>query len=76
MNQMNTLKMTSLQGRLTMGGFLSQANENTDNSGGGGQIIVDEMVFDSNSGTFATFQDPPVFVNLLNNNDGACSYIV
>jgi hypothetical protein len=41
----------------------------------GGQIGVDEFVFDASSGVLASFQVPPALANLLNSNAG-CSFII
>ena len=75
-NQMNQFRFTTLQGRTSMGGMLSNAGAEHENGNAGGHIGVDEMVFDSNSGTFASFQEPPALLSLLNSRDGACSFII
>ena len=72
---MNPFRFTTMQGRSASSNFMA-ANVQ-DNGNGGGQIGVDEVVFDSKSGTFATFQDSPSLTSLLNNSrDVACSFIM
>lgn len=41
----------------------------------GGQIGVDEFVFDTSSGVLASLQEPPALASLLNSNEG-CSFII
>ena len=78
MNQLatspNPFRFTTIQGRSPALSFM--AGNTQENGNGGGQIGVDEVVFDSKSGTFATFQDSPSLTSLLNSRDGACSFII
>ena len=56
--------------------FLGQSSSSGTISGDvGGQIGVDEFVFDASSGVLASFQVPPALANLLNSNAG-CSFII
>ena len=42
----------------------------------GGQIGVDEFVFDTSSGALASLQEPPALVSLLSPSTGSCSFII
>jgi hypothetical protein len=67
----NQFRITTLGGRSNFGLAQNSASE-------GCQIGVDEMVWDSSSGTIATFQDSPSLISLLNGNRGdsiACSFV-
>lgn len=54
--------------------FISQ-NAGLITGNAGGQIGVDEFVFDTSSGVLASLQEPPALVSLLNSNCG-CSFII
>lgn len=41
----------------------------------GGQVGVDEFVFDTGTGVMASLQQPPALASLLNSNSG-CSFII
>jgi hypothetical protein len=56
--------------------FLGQNSSSGTISGNvGGQIGVDEFVFDASSGALASFHEPPALASLLNSNSG-CSFII
>jgi hypothetical protein len=42
----------------------------------GGQLGVDELVFDTSSGVLASLQEPPALTSLLSPDNGSCSFIV
>lgn len=73
----NNLRLTSLGGRAAMGALASLPQEQVSELVGG-QMGVDEMVWNGNSGTIATFQDAPSLARLLNSNHNgsACSFII
>ncbi len=78
MNALNQLRITHLAGRGAMGGaYLAGGAQEAEAAPVGSQIGVDEMVWDSHSGTIATFQDSPSLISLLNSSrDGfACSFV-
>jgi hypothetical protein len=72
----NHFRFTNLGGRSSFGSTFSGNGQESGNASG--QIGVDEMVWDGNSGTIATFQDSPSLISLLNSSrDGlACSFVV
>lgn len=72
-NTLNQFRITNLGGRSP---FTAMSAASTGNEGG--QIGIDEMVWDGNSGTIATFQDSPQLISLLNNSSRegfACSFV-
>jgi hypothetical protein len=77
MNQMthtsNAFRFTTLNGY--SGATLFSGN-GQESASVGGQIGVDEFVFDASNGTVATFQDSPSLLQLLNSRDGACSFVI
>lgn len=78
MNALNGLRITHLAGRGTLGGaYLAGGVGEAEPSAAGSRIGVDEMVWDSHSGTIATFQDSPSLISLLNSSrEGfACSFV-
>lgn len=78
MNALNQLRISHLAGRGNIGGaFLAGNSVEAEAASVGSQIGVDEMVWDSNSGTIATFQDSPSLISLLHSShEGfACSFV-
>lgn len=72
-NTLNQFRITTLGGRTNFAAMAPPSSGNVS-----GQIGVDEMVWDGNSGTIATFQDSPQLISLLNSSsrDGfACSFV-
>lgn len=71
MNQMNTtmnpFRITTIGGRPNF-----FAGNGQDTGSVGGQLGVDEMVYNSNNGTIVTIQDSPSLLSFINNRDGGC----
>jgi hypothetical protein len=74
---LNQFRFTSLGGRSSFGNSAFSVGNGQESGNAGGQIGVDEMVWDGNSGTIATFQDSPSLISLLNSSrEGfACSFV-
>lgn len=73
----STLRFTNLTilGNNTGNSFFVPGESHETNQGSVGHLGIDEVVA-SPGGVFASLQDPPNLAQLLNSNEGACSFVM
>lgn len=73
---MQNVRWSALSGHTTLNNFSGNSNSNGSPVDPASNQGVDEFVFDSVNGTFATFQEPVAMSSILNGNTGSCSFII